>query len=386
MRDQLNLDELFLEEEYRMLRDQLRRFVREEITPVAPQWEIDGRIPDALYTRMGELGFLSLAFPQADGGAGMNSIASVILAEELGRSGFGGISGSLTVHSDMSALHLARFGTAAQKARFLPDILSGRRICALGVTEPRGGSDLTRIATTAHREGDEWVLNGRKLFITAANIADIFFVVAKTDKEAKGGKGFSLFVVERGTPGFSNGQRFEKTGWHCSDTGELIFDNARIPADNLIGEEGQGFYPMMKGLDHERLSAAGQALGLMDAAMDATLEWVRGREAYGRTLWDLQVIRQEMAKLATELLAARTLTYMVAVKASKGEPIQMEGAMLKAHVPALGDRLLYKCVQFHGGMGFMTDTPVERISRDIRNLSIGGGATEVMYDEVAKRL
>lgn len=143
---------------------------------------------------------------------------------------------------------------------------------------------------------------------------------------------------------------------------------------------------MMKGLDHERLSAAGQALGLMDAAMDATLKWVRGREAYGRTLWDLQVIRQEMAKLATELLAARTLTYMVAVKASKGEPIQMEGAMLKAHVPALGDRLLYKCVQFHGGMGFMTQIPVERISRDIRNLSIGGGATEVMYDEVAKRL
>lgn len=386
MRDQLNLDELFLEEEYRMLRDQLQRFVREEVVPAAPQWEVEGRIPASFYQRMGELGFLSLAFPEEDGGAGMGTIASTILSEELGRSGFGGVSGCLGVHTDMSALHLSRFGTPEQKARFLPDILAGRKICGLGVTEPRGGSDLTRIATTAYKDGDEWVLNGRKLFITAANMADLFFVVAKTDKEARGGRGFSLFVVERGRPGFSNGQRFEKTGWHCSDTGELIFDNCRIPATNLIGEEGQGFYHMMKGLDHERLCAAAMALGLMDAAMDATLEWVRSREAYGGKLWDLQVIRQEMAKLATELLAARTLTYMVAIKASKGEPIQMEGAMLKAYVPALGDRLLYKCVQFHGGMGYMTETPVERISRDIRNLAIGGGATEVMYDEVAKRL
>ena len=386
MRDQLNLDELFLDEEYRMLRDQLQRFVREEIVPVAPQWEIDGRVPDSMFQRMGELGFLNLVYPEADGGAGMTSVASLILNEELGRSGFGGLTASITVHTDMSALHLARFGTEAQKKKYLPDIYSGQKICGLGVTEPRGGSDLTRIATTATRDGDSYVLNGRKLFITNANIADLFFIVARTDKDAKGGGGFSLFVVERGTPGFSNGQRFEKTGWHSSDTGELIFDNARIPAENLIGEEGKGFYHMMKGLDHERLCAAGAALGQCDAAMDATLEWVRSREAYGKTLWDLQVIRQEMAKMATELLAARTFTYMVAIKAGRGEPIQMEGAMLKAYVPALGDRILYKCVQFHGGMGYMTETPVERISRDIRNLAIGGGATEVMYDEVAKRL
>ncbi|MGE4324322.1 MAG: acyl-CoA dehydrogenase family protein [Sphingobium sp.] len=386
MRDQLNLDELFLDEEYRMLRDQLQRFVREEIAPVAAQWEEDKRVPASMFRRMGELGFLSLAYPEADGGAGMSSVASLILNEELGRSGYGGLTSSLTVHSDMTALHLSRFGTAEQKSRFLPDIHAGRRICSLGVTEPRGGSDLTRIATTAVRDGDHYVLNGRKLFITNANIADLFFVVAKTDREAKGGRGFSLFVVERDTPGFSNGQKFDKTGWHSSDTGELIFDNARVPAANLIGEEGKGFYHMMKGLDHERLCAAGSALGQCDAAMDATLEWVRGREAYGKTLWDLQVIRQEMAKMATELLAARTFTYMVAIKAARGEPIEMEGAMLKAYVPALGDRILYKCVQFHGGMGYMTETPVERISRDIRILAIGGGATEVMYDEVAKRL
>ena len=386
MRDLLNIDETLLQEEHRMLRAQLSRFVASEIVPVADAWEGAGRVPAETFVRMGGLGLLGVAFPENEGGAGLGGVGSVILNEELGRSGYGGLTASLTVHTDMSALHLVRAGTAEQRARFLPDILAGRRICALGVTEPRGGSDLTRITTTARHEGEGWVLNGRKLYITNANIADLFFVIARTDPEARGGSGFSLFVVERGMPGFSNGARFEKTGWHSSDTGELVFDDVRLPADNLIGDEGRGFQLMMKGLDHERLCAAAQALGLADRAMDLTLEWVRAREAYGRTLWDLQAIRHSMARLATELLAARSLTYAVALKAGRGEPIQMEGAMLKAMVPDLGNRILYACVQHHGGMGYMTGTPVERIARDMRVLSIGGGASEVMYDEVAKRL
>lgn len=386
MTDILNIDGAFLTEEHRMLRDQVARLVREEITPFADAWETEGRTPAATFRRFGELGLLGLAFPEADGGSGMDAAASVILNEELGRSGYGGPTACITVHSDMSALHLARVGTSEQKARFLPAILSGERICALGVTEPRGGSDLTRIATFARRDGDHYVLNGSKIYITNANTADVFFVVARTSEEARGGSGFSLFVIERDTPGFSNGTVFSKTGWHSSDTGELRFDNARVPAANLLGQEGKGFYYMMKGLDHERLCAAGQVLGLAQAGIDATLAWVREREAYGRTLWDLQVIRQEMAKLVTELLAARALTYLVALKAGRGEPIQMEGAMLKAHVPELGNRILYKCVQYHGGGGYIRGVPVERIARDMRLLSIGGGASEVMYDEVAKRL
>lgn len=386
MNDFLNIDGAFLNEEHRMLRDQIVRLVREEILPVADAWEAQGRVPASFFERLGELGLLGLAFPERDGGSGLDSAASVILNEELGRSGYGGLTASLTVHSDMSALHLARVGTPGQRARFLPGVLTGRTVCGLAVTEPRGGSDLTRIATTARRDGDAYVLNGGKMFITNANIADLFFVVAKTDPEARGGSGFSLFVVERDTPGFSNGERFMKTGWHSSDTGELRFDDMRVPVANLLGEEGKGFYYMMKGLDHERLCAAGQALGLAQAAIDSTLAWVRQREAYGRTLWDLQVVRHEMAKLATELLAARGLTYLVALKAARGEPIQTEGAMLKAHVPELGNRILYKCVQFQGGGGYMTGNVVERIARDMRILSIGGGASEVMYDEVAKRL
>lgn len=386
MTDILNIDGAFLTEEHRMLRDQIARLVREEIMPAADKWEEDGRVPSSMFGRMGELGILGLAFPETDGGAGMDTVASVILNEELGRSGYGGLTASLTVHTDMSALHLARFGTPEQKARHLPGILSGETICGLGVTEPRGGSDLTRIATTARRDGDHYILNGGKVFITNANIADLFFIVARTAEEPRGGSGFSLFMVERGTEGFSNGERFRKTGWHSSDTGELRFDNARIPAANLLGEEDKGFYHMMKGLDHERLCAAGQVLGLAQAAIDATLAWTRDRAAYGRTLWDLQVIRQEMAKHVTELLAARALTYLVAMKAARGESVQLEGAMLKAHVPELGNRILYKCVQYHGGGGYIHGTAVERIARDVRVLSIGGGATEVMYDEVAKRL
>lgn len=386
MSDLLNIDGAFLTETHRIVRDQISRLVREEIVPVADSWESDGRVPAAFFERLGELGLLGLAFPESDGGSGMDTVASVIMNEELARSGYGGLTASITVHSDMSALHLARVGTPEQRQRFLPSILSGRTICALGVTEPRGGSDLTRIATTARRDGDSYVLNGSKLFITNANIADLFFVIAKTDPEARGGSGFSLFVVERETPGFSNGARFAKTGWHSSDTGELRFDDMRIPVGNRLGDEGKGFYYMMKGLDHERLCAAAQVIGLAQTAIDVTLAWARERQAYGRTLWDLQVIRHEVAKLATELLAARALTYLVALKAARGEQIQTEGAMLKAHVPELGNRILYKCVQFQGGAGYMLGNAVERIARDVRILSIGGGASEVMYDEVSKRL
>lgn len=386
MRDYLGLDESLLSDDHRALRAQIQRFVNDRIAPNAPQWEKDGRVPAAMFRELGEAGLLGLAFPTEFGGSGMDTLASLILNEELGRSGYGGLTASITVVSDMTALHLVRAGSADQRARYLPGVVEGRTICSLGVTEPRGGSDLTRMATTARRDGNGYVLNGQKLYITNANIADLFFVVAKTDLEGSGAGAYSLFVIERDTPGFTNGQHLQKTGWHSSDTGELVFDNARIPGAALIGEEGRGFYYMMWGLDHERICAAAQAAGMVEAAIDLTLAWLRDRAAYGRTLWDLQVIRQEMAKLITEFTAARSMMYLAAAKASRGEKVQIEAAMLKAHMPELANRILYKCVQYHGGMGYMSETPVERIARDVRVLSIGGGASEVMYDEVAKRL
>ena len=382
----LDFDAMFLSEEHRMLRAQLRRFVTNEIVAAAPAWEKARRLPASLFAQLGELGFLGLTFPEEFGGSGLDTLAAVVLSEELARSGFGGVPSSITVQTDYSASHLVRFGNAEQRARFLPDIIAGRRICALGITEPGASSDLTRLITSARRDGDRFILNGRKTFITNANIADVFFVVARTDPEAKGAKGFSLFVVERGTPGFSNGSTFEKAGWHCSDTGELVFENCAVPAANLIGEEGRGFYQAIAGLQHERLCLAAQAAAFAELALGETLAWLRDRPGYGRTLWDMQSLRHEIARFAAELAAGKSLLYVTAAKQGRGEDITVEACMLKAMLPELANRIIYKCVQFHGGAGFVEGSVIERLARDARFLAIGGGSTEVMLDEIAKRL
>ncbi len=369
-----------------MLRDQLRRFVQQEIVPNAPQWELERRLPRSLFLRMGELGFLGLSFPEQYGGSGMDCLAAVVLSEELARSGFGGVASSITVQTDYSASHLVRFGNAEQRARFLPDVIAGRRICALGITEPGASSDLNRLATAARLDGDHYVVNGCKTFITNASFADLFFIVARTDREATGARGFSLFVVERETPGFSNGSKFEKAGWHCSDTGELVFDNCRVPAANLIGEPGHGFYHAIAGLEHERVCLAAQAAALAELALEKTLEWLRERPAYGRRLWDLQAVRHEIARFSAELAAGKSLLYLAAARASGGESIAIEACMLKALLPELANRILYKCAQFHGGAGFVEGDLIERLVRDARFLAVGGGSTEVMLDETAKRL
>ena len=384
-RSPFDLDPQFLDEEHQLLREQLRRFVQDEIIPAAPEWELARRLPSSLFLRMGELGLLGLTFPTEYGGSAMDTLAAVILSEELARSGFGGVASSVTVQTDYSASHLVRVGNAAQRTRFLPDIIAGKRVCALGITEPGASSDLNRLTTSARREGSHFVVNGRKTFITNANFADLFFIVAKTDPNAPGAKGFSLFVIERNTPGFFNGTKFEKTGWHCSDTGELIFDDCRVPAENLIGEEGQGFYHALAGLEHERLCLAAQASAMAELAIEHTLAWLRERPGYGRKLWDLQSLRHELARFSSELTAAKSLLYLTAAKASCGEDIKIEACMLKALLPELANRLLYKCVQFHGGSGFVAGA-IEQLSRDARFLAIGGGSTEVMLDEIAKRL
>ena len=334
---------------------------------------------------MGALGLLGLTFPTEYGGSAMDTLAAVILSEELARSGFGGVASSVTVQTDYSASHLVRVGNAAQRTRFLRDIIAGKRVCALGITEPGASSDLNRLTTSARREGSHFVVNGRKTFITNANFADLFFIVAKTDPNAAGAKGFSLFVIERNSPGFSNGTTFEKAGWHCSDTGELVFDDCRVPAENLIGEEGKGFYHALAGLEHERLCLAAQAGAMAELAIERTLAWLRERPGYGRKLWDLQSLRHDLARFSSELAAANSLLYLTAAKASRGEEIKIEACMLKALLPELANRIIYKCAQFHGGTGFV-EGEMERMWRDARFLAIGGGSTEVMLDEIAKRL
>lgn len=382
----IDIDDQFLSAEHKQLREQLRRFIAAEVVPAAPEWETLGTLPKTVFQRMGELGFLGVSMPEAFGGADFDTLGTVIFGEELGRSSFGGFMSAVTDHADITAPVIKRNGTPEQLQRWLPDIIAGRRIAGLAVTEPGGGSDLTRMRTTARRDGDHFVLNGQKTFITNALSGEIFVTVAKTDPEAKGAAGFSLFVIEKGGEGFTTGQNFKKTGWKCSDMSDLNFDNFRVPVANLLGEEGKGFYLMMGGIENERVSIGAQCIGMAERAVQITLEHLKLRQAYRGTLWDLQAIRHDMARAVSELSAAKLLLYHAGAKKSRGESIRLEATMIKATLPELLKRIVDICVQHHGAAGYISGTEIERLWRDTRPHSLGGGASAVMLDEVAKLL
>ena len=376
----------FLRGEHVALRDQLRRFIRSEIVPHAEAWEIDGMVPRPVLRRMGELGFLGVRYPAEFGGSEMDTVATAVLAEELGRSTFGGFAITVLVHTDMASPHLANAGNPAQLARYMPGIVSGETIAAVAVTEPDAGSDVASMRTTARREGEEWVLNGAKLYITNGVHGDLVFVAAKTDLAAKGSRGVSIFIVEAGTPGFTVGRALDKQGWRSSDTAELVFNECRIPAANLLGAENRGFYAIMRNFQNERIVLGAQAMGEAQAALALTLDWVRQRKAFGGTLWDKQVIRQRLSMLAARVEAARCLVYQAAWLDAQGRDCIRDVSMVKALCGELVNEVMYACQQFHGGMGYMRESAIERMVRDARIQSIGGGATEVMLEEVAKRL
>jgi acyl-CoA dehydrogenase len=382
----LDIDAEYLSDVHRQFRAELRKFVANEIVPKAESWEAAGSVPRSVYAQMGELGFLGLAVPAELGGTEFDALGTVVFGEELGRSGFGGVAASITDHADMALPVIMRAGTCEQQNRFVPDVAAGRRILGFAVTEPGGGSDLTRMKTTAVRDGDDWVLSGQKTFITNAVSADLFITVARTDPTAGGAKGFSVFVVEKGGDGLSTGSNFKKTGWCSSDMSEVFFDNFRIPTSNLLGEVGNGFYLLMQGLERERMSLCAQCIGMMERALEITLQHVKSRPAYGHTLWDLQSIRHEMAGYASDLTAAKLLLYHTAARKSRGESTRLETSMMKATIPQLMKRLVDGCVQMHGASGYMRGMEIERIWRDTRPFSLGGGAAYVMLDEVAKLL
>jgi acyl-CoA dehydrogenase len=372
--------------EHRMLRDQVRRFVEEEIKPRADAWEEQGFVPREVLRRMGELGFFGIRYPAAYGGSEMDALGTVVLAEELGRSGYGGVAITALVHTDMASVHVFNGGTEAQRARWMPGIIAGEVITAVAVTEPDAGSDVKGIRTTARRQPDGYVLNGTKLFITNGVHADLYCVAAKTGGERAPSRGLTMFLVEKGTPGLSVGRTLDKHGWRSSDTAELHFEECRIPAENVLGEEGRGFYAIMRNFQNERLAIAAMALGEAQAAIELTLAWVRARQAFGATLWDKQAIRQKLAMLAARIEAGRQLVYATAWRSARGADCIREVSMAKAYCGELVNEVMYACVQCHGGMGFMRGTAIERMARDARVQAIGGGATEVMLEEVAKRM
>jgi acyl-CoA dehydrogenase len=372
-------------ETLRMLGDSVRRFVENEVVPAGRGWEQAGFVPREILRKMGSLGFLGVRYPEKYGGAEMNVLGTALLAEELGRSTFGGFAVTVLVHTDMASPHLVNAGSEVQLDKYLPAIIAGETITAVAVTEPDAGSDVRSIRTSAKRDGSGWVLNGSKMYITNGVHADVYFVAAKTDPAA-GTKGISMFIVEKGAPGLIVARPLDKMGWRSSDTAELVFDNCRVPAENLLGEEGRGFYAVMKNFQNERIALSAMAMGEAAKALEITVKYVRQRKAFGAVLWDKQAIRQRLSMLAAKVEAGRQLVYSAAWADAQGRDCVKEVSMAKAYCGELVNEVMYDCLQFHGGFGYIRDSAIERMARDARIQSIGGGATEVMLEEVAKRL
>ena len=380
------MSSLYFSEEQDMLREQIRRFIDEEVKPYGEQWEEDNMVPREVLQKMGELGFLGIRYDEKYGGSNMNTLGTVVLGEELGRSSFGGFAATVSVHTDMASPHLVNYGNEEQLDKYMPDIIAGKKITAIAVTEPDAGSDVAGIRTTAVEDGDDYIINGSKMFITNGVHADIYFVAAKTDLTVKGSRGVTMFIVEKGTPGFKPSRSLKKFGWRCSDTAELSFDNVRVPKENILGELNKGFYSVMRNFQNERTVISAMAMGESQAAIDMTIEYVNERKAFGQPLWEKQGIRQRLSMLQSKVEAGRQLTYYAAWLDAKGEDAIKEVSMAKSFCGELVNEVMYTCQQFHGGFGYIQESAIERMVRDARIDSIGGGATEVMLEEVAKRM
>ncbi|MEW4982623.1 MAG: acyl-CoA dehydrogenase family protein [Cycloclasticus sp.] len=380
------MNSIYFSEEHNMLRDQIRRFVEQKVMPIAEDWEETGKIPREILQEMGELGFLGIRYSGEYGGSEMDTLGSVILAEELGRSTFGGFAVTVLVHTDMASPHLDNFGNKEQLSKFMPDIISGKKIVGVAVTEPDVGSDVAAMKTRAVKDGDDYVLNGSKMFITNGVHGDLFFVAAKTDTDVKPSRGITIFAVEKGTPGFTVGKSLKKMGWLSSDTAELVFDDCRVPAENILGEVNKGFYSIMRNFQNERLVLGAQSMGEATKALELTMDYVTTRKAFGGVLFDKQVIRQRLAALASRVEAGKQLIYHSAWLDAQGLDCIKEVSMVKAYCGELVNEVMYDCLQFHGGFGYIRESAIERMYRDARIQSIGGGATEVMLEEVSKRM
>jgi acyl-CoA dehydrogenase len=368
--------------DHELLRDQVAKFIAREVEPHGAQWEEQGFVPRDVLRRMGQAGLFGLMYESEYGGAEADAMANLVFAEALSQSTFAGFIITALVHTDMASPHLHHAGSVAQKQKYLRKVISGELITAVGITEPGAGSDVAGIRTTAKRDGDHWVLNGTKMFITNGVHADLYFIAAKTGTARHD---MSMFIVEKGTPGFSVGRALKKTGWLSSDTAELILDGVRVPAENLVGEEGKGFYSVMKNFQTERIALAAMAVGHCQRAIELTLDYVRQRHAFGAPLWEKQAIRHRIAMLDAKTRAARQFMYHCAWRVTQGHDIVQDVSMLKALTGELVNEVVQACQQFHGGMGYIRETAVERLWRDARVLAIGGGATEVMLEEAAKR-
>jgi alkylation response protein AidB-like acyl-CoA dehydrogenase len=369
-------------EEHDRLRESIGGFVERELAPHAEEWE-ETTFPDWVFPRMGELGFLGLSYPEEYGGQGGDYCANIVLAEEMTKSNSGGLAMGIAVHTDMATPPIHLFGTEEQKQRYLTPSIRGEKISCLGITEPGAGSDVSAIRTHAVRDGDEYVINGSKTYITNGHRADFIVLVTKTDPDA-GYDGFTLFLVDMDLPGVVREKKLEKLGMHASDTALLAFDDVRVPADAVLGELGKGFFHIMWELQGERMIGAAGAVAGAQRVFDRTLQYATEREAFGRQIGRFQVIRHKFAEMATKIETARQLVYTTAWRFQNGDYPVREITMAKLHASRIAVEVADECIQIHGGAGYMKEYGVERVWRDLRLNRIGAGTDEIMLDVIGR--
>lgn len=374
-----------LTEEQGAIRDLARAFAQKEIAPYAADWDRTHEFPAHVYEKMGAQGLMGLPFPEAYGGADADAIATALAIEEISKAD-GSIGLTYAAHMGLGAAPIFLFGNEEQKREWLAPLAQGKGLGALSLTEPSGGSDLAgSVKTTARLDGDEWVLNGSKLYVTSGKVARSIIVLCRT-AENQGHRGLSLIIVPHGAPGLMIGKLESKMGLHTSLTTQVFFENCRVPRENLLGEAGQGFRYTMQVLDGGRIGIGAMALGLGEAALDASVKYAQQREAFGKPIAEFQAIQHMLADSAMELEAARLLIYKAAALKQQGKKFSVEAAQAKLFATEAADRVCWKAIQIHGGAGYLTDFPVERYYRDNRLLLIGEGTSEVQRMIIARDL
>ncbi len=376
--------EFGLTESQRAVQEVVRAFAENELRPVVMRYDESQEFPFPIVQRLSELGFMGMTFPESLGGAGLSDLEAVVIIEELARVD---PSVALTVasHNSLCAGHIMLYGSEAQREAFIPDLASGRKLGAWGLTEPGSGSDSGGMRTAARRDGPDWVISGSKTFITQGSVGSTYVILAKTDP-GKEKKGITAFILEKGMKGFTVGKKENKLGMRCSDTATLLLDEVRVPGSNLIGNPGDGFPQAMKVLEGGRIGIAALSVGIAQGALDASLKYARERKQFGAPLAEFQAIQWKLADMATDIAAARALTFRAAWLKSSGQPFGTEAAHAKYFASEAAVRATNEAVQIHGGYGFIKDYPVEKLYRDVKLMTIGEGTSEVQKMIISRSL
>ena len=374
----------YFNDDHRLFRQSVRDFLEKEVRPHVDQWEKDGRLPKSIYQKFGEMGYFGISQNEEYGGLNLDIWYKVIMDEEIGRMNSGGFAASIGAHPWLALTHLKHEGTEEQKQTYLKPGISGEKIGCLAITEPGGGSDVQALRTTAVKDGDTYVLNGSKTFITNGVSSDFLIIAAKTNPELKA-KGISLFIVDRDTPGLS-ATMLDKLGWRASDTGEISLDDVRIPDSHLLGSENQGFLYIMQHFVSERLAMAVGGYAAAEYALEVSLQYMNQREAFGKKINRFQVLRHRVAQMATEIELNKIFVYSLYARLAQDDYLVKEASMAKLLSTQLADRVMTQCLQMFGGYGFMEDYPMARMYRDTRLGQIGGGTSEILCEIIAKMM